>query len=51
MFLDAAFADMQPQLQQFAANAFRPPEPIVQRHLLNQGHYRAGQRWFIAGMA
>ncbi len=36
IFLNAALADVQPQFQQFATDAFRAPEPILGCHLANQ---------------
>jgi hypothetical protein len=39
-------ADVKTQLEQFATNTFGSPQPIVPRHLLDQGHGLWGYPWF-----
>ena len=47
IFLDRALADMKAQLQQFPANPFSSPEPIVLRHLSDQGDRFRGNLWLV----
>ena len=50
VLLNRAFADADTQFEQFASDPFRSPEPIVPRHLLDQGdslccHLRLRRLW------
>ena len=46
VFLNGAFGDADAQLESFATDPFRSPEPILRRHFLDQGHGFCGYLWF-----
>jgi hypothetical protein len=46
IFLDRLFADVKTQLESFAADPFRSPEPILRCHFLGQRYGFYGDFWF-----
>ena len=46
VFLNGAFADAKTELEQFAPDPLRTPEPILHCHFLNQRHGLCGYLWF-----
>ena len=49
VLLDGALTHVYPQFQQFPANALSSPEPIVRRHLSDQGDRFRGDLRLVGG--